>query len=313
MKKIALLMASLMFAGFLTACATPSPEPAPEVSAEAAAESEGEEAKTEENTEAKAEDEGSEAAVEEAAASTGDDSLQVILDKGTLVIGTSADYPPYEFHQLIDGKDEVLGFDIQLAEALAAELGVELKIVDMNYDGLLTALAGNQVDMVMAAMTPTEERKASMDFSDIYYQASQTMLVRKADAETYTDAASLAGKKVGVQKGSLQEGIAADQFPESNAVSLAKVPNLILELVNKKVEGVILETAVAQGYLTQYGDELAASNVEVVDETGGTAIAMRKGSDTLVAKTNEIIAKLQQEGKTEEFMRTAVEQASIEE
>lgn len=316
MNKIALILAGFVLTGALAGCGSPdasqtstAPETStvPETSAESQPQSETPADSPEDSSASDAE----ENIQAQTAVSTDDASLQAVLDKGQLVIGLSADYPPYEFHQLVDGKDQVLGFDIQLAESLAAGMGVEAKIIDMNYDGLLAALQNGQVDMVISAMTPTEERKNSVDFSDIYYTASQTMVVRKDDAETLIDVASFDEKKIGVQKGSLQEGIASEQFPNAKTVSLAKVPNLVMELANKKTDGVIMETAVANGYLAQYPD-LVASPVEIIDETGGTAVAMRKDSTALVEKSNEIIATLSQEGKLEEFMRIAVEQSSAE-
>jgi len=74
--------------------------------------------------------------------------LQEIKDKGVLTIGTSADYPPYEFHKEIDGKDTIVGFDMMIAEEIAKDLGVKLEIKDMKFDGLLGALKSKNVDMV---------------------------------------------------------------------------------------------------------------------------------------------------------------------
>ena len=99
-------------------------------------------------------------------------ALEAIKSKGKLVVGTSADYPPYEFHKEIDGKDQIVGFDIEIAKQFAKDLGVELEIKDMAFDGLLVALQADKVDMVFAGMTPTDERKQNADFSDIYYHCN---------------------------------------------------------------------------------------------------------------------------------------------
>ena len=98
-------------------------------------------------------------------------ALDKIKASGKIILGTSADYPPYEFHALVDGKDTIVGFDIELAKEIAKDLGVELEIKDMSFDGLLAALVSGNVDMVISGMTPTEERRQNVDFSDIYYQA----------------------------------------------------------------------------------------------------------------------------------------------
>ena len=105
------------------------------------------------------------------------DKLQAIKDKGVLVLGTSADYPPFEFHIEVDGKDTIVGFDIDIAKKIAENIGVELEIVDMKFEGLLPALTAGKIDLIVSGMTPTDERKQSVDFSLTYYDARQTMLV----------------------------------------------------------------------------------------------------------------------------------------
>ena len=92
--------------------------------------------------------------------SKGQSSLEKIKASGKIILGTSADYPPYEFQALIDGKDTIVGFDIELAKEIAKDLGVELEIKDMSFDGLLAALASGNVDMVISGMTPTEYRNS---------------------------------------------------------------------------------------------------------------------------------------------------------
>jgi len=244
--------------------------------------------------------------------STDDDtSLQDVLNKKQLVLGTSADYAPYEFHLLENGQDKIVGFDIDIAQSIADSLGVELKVIDMNFDGLITALNAKQVDMVMAGMTPTPKRVEAVDFSDIYYLAQQSVIVRTDDIDTYKDIASLEGKKVAAQRGSLQESIVKEQLPKSNLVSLTKIPNIILELKNKNVEAAIVEKPVADGYSKQY-PEISTSVIEVKDETGGSAIAMRKGSTSLVNAVNDVIEQLQTNGKIDEFVAQANEMVVVE-
>ncbi|WKL02385.1 transporter substrate-binding domain-containing protein [Paenibacillus amylolyticus] len=94
-----------------------------------------------------------------------------------LVLGTSADFAPYEFHKVINGKDEIVGFDIEIAKEIAKDLGAELVIEDMGFDGLLPSLQSGRVDLVISGMTPTDERKKSIDFSDTYYKSKQVIMV----------------------------------------------------------------------------------------------------------------------------------------
>ena len=99
-------------------------------------------------------------------------TLEKVKESKKLVIGTSADYPPYEFHKEINGKDEIVGFDVEIAKEIAKDLGVELEIKDMSFDGLLPALKTGTIDMALASMNPSEERKESVDFSDIIIKHS---------------------------------------------------------------------------------------------------------------------------------------------
>jgi ABC-type amino acid transport substrate-binding protein len=228
-------------------------------------------------------------------------ALEAIKSKGKLVVGTSADYPPYEFHKEIDGKDQIVGFDIEIAKQLATDLGVELEIKDMAFDGLLVALQADKVDMVFAGMTPTEERKQNADFSDIYYSATQRFILRSGDETSIASMDDLKGKKIGVQKGSIQEGIAKENFDAANIKSLDKVTDLVLDLKNNKVDAILVELPVAQINVEKNSGIAIADKLEVKDPTGGSAIAMKKGSTELQTEVNKTIKKLNDENKIKQF------------
>lgn len=231
-------------------------------------------------------------------------TLEKIKANGKLVVGTSADYPPYEFHATIDGKDEIKGFDIDIAQAVADDLGVELEIKDMDFDGLLVALQGDKVDMVFAGMTPTDERKENADFSDIYYEATHRFILRSGEEASVKSFDDLKGKKIGVQKGSIQEGIAKDNFDEANIKSLAKVTDLVLDLKNNKVDAILIEEGVAE-INCEKNEGISMSDFVVTDENGGTAIAMKKGDSELLAEVNKTISKLKEEDKISKFVSDA--------
>ena len=108
--------------------------------------------------------------------STTMNKLADIKAAGELVVGTSADYPPYEFHTEIDGKDTIVGFDISIAQAFADELGVELKLVDMAFESLLISLQNGDFDLVMAGLTPDEKRAKTVDFTDVFSTTSKLSL-----------------------------------------------------------------------------------------------------------------------------------------
>jgi polar amino acid transport system substrate-binding protein len=232
-------------------------------------------------------------------------ALEAIKSKGKLVVGTSADYPPYEFHKEIDGKDQIVGFDIDIAKELAKDLGVELEVKDMAFDGLLVALQSDKIDMVFAGMTPTDERKQNADFSDIYYTATHRFILRSGEEAGITSMADLKGKKIGVQKGSIQEGIAKDNFDAADIKSLDKVTDLVLDLKNNKVDAVLAELPVAQINVQKNQGIAIADKLEVKDPDGGSAIAMKKNSADLQAEVNKTIKRLKDEGKIDQFVMDA--------
>ena len=236
--------------------------------------------------------------------SAAQNALEKIKANGKLVIGTSADYPPYEFHATIDGKDEIKGFDIDIAQAVADDLGVELEIKDMDFDGLLVALQGDKVDMVFAGMTPTDERKKNADFSDIYYTATHRFILRSGEEGSVKSFDDLKGKKIGVQKGSIQEGIAKENFDEANIKSLAKVTDLVLDLKNNKVDAILIEEGVAKINCDK-NEGISMSDFVVTDEEGGTAIAMKLGESELQAEVNKSINKLKDGDKITKFVSDA--------
>ncbi|MEJ8554365.1 ABC transporter substrate-binding protein [Tepidibacter sp. Z1-5] len=229
-----------------------------------------------------------------------------IKESGKIVLGTSADYPPYEFHKEVDGKDQIVGFDIEIAKAIAEDMGVELEIKDMDFGGLLAALNTGTVDFVVAGMTPTDERKEKVDFSEIYYNATQAVVVKTENKDKIKSMDDLKGKTIGVQMASVQEEIAKDQVKDAQIKSLSKVPDLMMELKNDKVDALIVELPVAKAYIDKNTD-LSLSGITVKDETGGSAIAIKKGSQELTDQINKTLDKLVKENKIEEFVVEATD------
>ena len=123
-------------------------------------------------------------------------------EKKVLKMATSADYKPFEYIDTAKS-DEIIGFDVDLAKAIAGKLGYEVEVMDMDFGGLVTAVKNGQADFVLAGMTPTEERKENVDFSDIYYTANH-MIVTTKDSKIQS-VEDLKGKTIGVQMGSIQE------------------------------------------------------------------------------------------------------------
>jgi len=247
------------------------------------------------------------AALAVSVAACGDGATMKKIEKsGKLVIGTSADYAPYEYHTMLDGKDTIVGIDISIAKEISKDLGVQLEIVDMGFDGLLAALNTNKVDIVIAGMNPDEERRKAVDFSKIYYEAKQGIMVRTEDKEKLKSIDDLKGKKVGAQLGTVQEKIAKEQIMDANLISLGKIPDLVMELKNKKIDALVVELPVANGYVKNNND-LALTDISVKEDTGGSAIAVRKGNADLVKLIDQSLDRLMKEGAIDKFVQEANE------
>lgn len=225
-------------------------------------------------------------------------------EKDQLVLGTSADFAPYEFHKMVNGKDTILGFDVALAKKIAEEMDKELVIKDMDFNSLLNELNNGTVDFVAAGLSPDEERKKQVDFSDPYYFGEQCCIIRKEDAEKYTSLESFKDQQIAAQTGSIQEGIAKEQFPGSVLVSLPKLPDEIMSLSSGKVEGVIVEVAVAKGFIAQNPD-LMIADFKVPYDATGSCIAVKKGNTELLDHINSVIADVTSSGEMDEMVNQA--------
>ncbi|GMK39015.1 amino acid ABC transporter [Paenibacillus sp. CCS19] len=230
-----------------------------------------------------------------------EDKLASIKESGKLVLGTSADYPPYEFHHTKDGKDQIVGFDISIAQQIAKDLGVELEIQDMKFEGLLLALNSNKVDLIISGMTPTAERAKSVDFTNVYYTAEQGVLVSKEAAASYQTFDDLKGKRIGVQKGSLQEGIAKG-IEGAKLTSLGKISELVMELQSGRVDAVMAEMPVTKLYASSHPELTLTGIVVPTDQEGSAAIAVKKNNKALVDALNESLDKLKQNGSLDQYI-----------
>ena len=227
--------------------------------------------------------------------------LDKIKQKGELVVGTSADYPPYEFHTEIDGQDAIVGFDISIAQAIADKLGVSLKIVDMSFDNLLMSLANNEFDLVSAGLTADEERMKSTDFSDPYLESKNLILVRAEDAGKYQSLEDLKGVKGGAQTGSKPYGYCVTYCGEENAVGLAKVQDLVMELEAGKLDVVFLDYMTVLSY-ADAKDDLAAVDVNIPVTSDGYSIAVKKGNTELTEFVNGVLAELKEQNAIEQYI-----------
>lgn len=234
-----------------------------------------------------------------AACGTSDKANKKSGDKKVLVMATSADYPPFEYVET--GKsDEIIGFDADLAKAIAKNLGYEVKVKDMDFSGLVQSLKSGQADFVLAGMTPTEKRKKNVDFSDIYYTAHH-LIVSKKDSGIKS-IADLKGKTVGVQLGSIQEGKAQEINKEApiKIENRNRIPDLIQEIKSGRFDAAIIEDTVAKGYLAKEKD-FTGFTLSDDPKEAGSAIAFPKNSE-LTAKFNKELKKMKDNGELQKLV-----------
>lgn len=219
--------------------------------------------------------------------------------KKVLKMGTSADFPPFEFVDTAKGED-IIGFDVDLAKAITDRLGYELKIQDIDFAGLIEALKSGRVDIVLAGMSADEDRKKSVDFSDVYFLANHMVIFKKETG--FKSIEDLAGKTVGVQLGSIQEE-KANEIKVTTDIKIEsrnRVPEIVQELKVGRFDAIIVEDVVAKGYLDKNKD-LASFSLQS-DEENGFAIAFPKGNDKLVAEFNKVISEMKASGELDQLI-----------
>lgn len=236
-----------------------------------------------------------EAQPEEQPAAEASTLLEQIKAKGKLVVGTEAQYAPYEFKDL---DANFVGCDMWLAQQIADSLGVELEIVDMSFAGIIPAVQSGQVDLGIAAFTNTPERAEEIDFSDLYETSAQLLIVKTGNADTYSTKEALAGQKVGAQKGTIQSQLIQSALPDSELFELEKYPALALEVQNGNIAGLVVDQAVGESLVANSNGELEVSNFEFSAEEAsfGKSVVIAKGNEDLVAAVNEVVNKVTSDG-----------------
>lgn len=231
--------------------------------------------------------------------------LEKVKTSGKLVVGTEAQYAPYEFKDL---NANFAGCDMWLAQQIADHLGVELEVVDMSFDGIIPAVKSGQVDLGIAAFTKTPERAEEIDFSDLYEKSAQLLIVKAGNADLYSTKESLAGQKVGAQKGTIQSQLVLSALPDSELFELEKYPALALETQNGNIAGFVVDQAVGEALVATSDGKLEVSNFEFTAEEAsfGKAAVLAKGTEDLMAVVNEVVDKVTSDGSYQQAYDEAV-------
>lgn len=229
-------------------------------------------------------------------------------DSKTLIMGTSADYAPFEFmYKGEDGTMQYGGIDVSVGQYIAESMGKELKVENMSFDYLLPSLVKGDFDIVIAAMEADGERLKSADFSDPYYtDLPPAILVKASDAASYKTLADFSGKSVAAQTGTTKLDIVNEQLTGANAVPLALVTDMVNELVNGKVDAILVDGAVAKQYAETNKDLVIADASSELGAAQPYCVAVAKGDPKgLLPAINAAIAKMNEENKLESFISAA--------
>lgn len=211
---------------------------------------------------------------------------------GTLVMATNAEFPPYEYYE----GGEIVGIDADIARAIAEDMGMELKIEDMAFDSIIAAVQSGKADFGAAGMTVTEDRLASVNFSDTYAEAKQVIIIKEGSEIKSAD--DLTGKKVGVQLGTTGD-ILADEIEDGTVERYNKGAEAVMDLVGDRVDAVIIDNEPAKVFVSQ---NEGLTMIEDAYEAEQYAIAIAKDNTELVEKINASIANLKESGKLQEII-----------
>lgn len=230
---------------------------------------------------------------------------------GVLTVATSPDFAPYEFYAVSEsGTPELAGFDMALAQYIADYLGLELEVIPMDFDGTIMELQQKNVDLGMAGYSPDPKRADAMDFSDIYISGGQSFVCLQSNKDKFTslEDANKPEYQIGAQVGSIQADLAKEHTPDADIIELAKVPDILAELLTGKMDGAFIETMVAESYAANYPELCVV--LEVPYDAVGSVVGVSKGNAALLAGVNEAIAAALEDGSFDQYVVTAIEQAS---
>jgi polar amino acid transport system substrate-binding protein len=224
--------------------------------------------------------------------------ISFVLFARTVIVGTSADFPPFEYIE----NGQFVGFDMDLMREIAKIAGFELKFVDMSFDSLIPALRAGQIDVAAAAMTITEERKKVVDFSMPYWTADQSIIVKAGSDLTIT---VLFGKyRIGVQTGTTGDLWCTENLVEKGLLperNLKRYDTFILalsDLLNGNIDAIVLDSPVANRFAAT--KPVKVVGIIVTGEQYG--IAVRKGNKELLDKINQALKTLIETGKINELI-----------
>lgn len=218
------------------------------------------------------------------------EQLQKIKDSGSISVGLEGTYPPFSF---VDTDGKLTGFEVELSEALAKELGVKARLQPTKWDGILAALESKRLDIVVNQVTISDERKKKYDFSEPYTVSGIQALVLTKNKDTIKTAQDLAGKKVGVGLGTNYEQWLKDNVPKAIIKTYDDDPSKFQDLRVGRIDAILIDRLAALEYARKAKDTIAAGDAFSRQEAG---VALRKGEPELLDAINKALDKLRADG-----------------
>ncbi len=246
---------------------------------------------------------GSKAASSEAASGSSDAIIvpDSIKSSGKIVMSTNAEFPPFESKD----NNKIVGIDVDIANVIAQKLGAQLSINDVDFDSLIMELKSGKCDFVAAGMTVTDDRKENVDFSDPYFDATQSIIVPKGSAIKVR--ADLNGKTVGVQQGTTGDTFCTNEdgsgdIKVKSVQRFNKGADAVTDLLNGRLDAVVIDDFPAQKFVSMHSDKLQKLSDALTVEH--YAIAVKKGNTQLLNDVNLVLKELKSSGKLDEIINT---------
>jgi len=219
-----------------------------------------------------------------------------VLDKSVITAGTEGTYPPFEFY---DDNNELAGFDIELMALIAPKIGREVKFVDMAYDGLIPALITGKIDIAVAAINATEERRKIVDFSDVY-QVADASIITKTGNNNLKSLPDLNGRSIGVQLGTTEDLYLTSANLGVNVKRYQKTNDAVREVLLDRIDGVLLDTPVANDYLEndRFAGFIKIAFKEMINgPEEGFSLAVQKNDPQFLEALNKALRELENSGE----------------
>ena len=217
------------------------------------------------------------------------DEDSITIEKGKLIMATNAYFPPYEYY---DG-DKIVGIDVEIAQAVADKLGLELQIEDIEFDSIIAGIQAGKYDIGAAGMTVTDERKKSVNFTDVYANGIQAIIVKDGSEITDCDTLLDGDYIVGVQTGTTGDIYLTDDIGEDRVDRYSKGNDAVLALIQGKVDAVVIDNEPAKAFVAA-NDGLKVLDTEYTNED--YAMAISKDNEELLKQINQALKELKEDG-----------------